>query len=77
MKTCDICGVKIEKASDLNPLSDMYRTDDVQEVCNGCLNELNEHIRSVNDVLDKIQFKKKLTFWQKFIARMKHEKVRT
>jgi hypothetical protein len=48
---CDICN---KKGVYLESVVDKYKTDDIQQVCDECKSELNNHIWKLRSVTDKI-----------------------
>ena len=54
---CDICG---KKGGQLNDLITAYKTDEVQQVCDDCERDLNEHLGKLRSVTHNI-----LVSWMK------------
>ena len=44
---CDLCN---KKSVALYPLLDLYKTEDVQEICNDCETAVNKHLGKVKRV---------------------------
>ena len=43
MPICDLCG-KHESAYAFTTLFDIYKTEDVKEICRDCTDEVNKHV---------------------------------
>lgn len=48
---CDICGNKKEN---LESLTEMYKTESIQQICPGCMSELNEKLWSIREMQRKM-----------------------
>jgi hypothetical protein len=50
---CDICG---KTGTPLTDLLDSYKTDDIQQVCDGCAKAINKHVSKIRVVTTNIHF---------------------
>ena len=50
---CDICG---KKGEELERLREIYKTDDIQEICPDSMKVVNVQLRKIQSAAQKIQF---------------------
>ena len=64
---CDICG---NKENQLESLTEMYKTESIQQVCPDCMKELNDKLWSIREMQRKMLchlMKRFMRFKRRFI----------
>lgn len=65
---CDLCGAKGKRLTDL---LDIYKTDEVKQVCDGCAHDINRHLSKVRTWSSLVQ----CVLVNRFMAIRRGEKI--